>query len=211
MVYGKQRGADTSQFSEKQIFNQWYPDQSQHYQNHPFCNNANSAVRRDLWKQHPFDENLPALEDLAWAKWVFEQGLKIDYNAEAEIIHVHNETWHGIINRYRREGMAFKQIYPQENFGLGEFLRLFISNVCGDWGEAKKQGTLKRNFFNIIRFRWCQFWGTFQGYRQSGPLTWQLKRSFYYPRDNQKTLTGNHSRNVEPIPYDNTLKKGDSE
>ncbi|HEY59399.1 MAG TPA: glycosyltransferase family 2 protein [Anaerolineae bacterium] len=203
MVYGKQRGADTSQFSEKQIFNQWYPDHSQHYQNHPFCNNANSAVRRDLWKQHPFDENLPALEDLAWAKWVFERGLKINYNAEAEIIHVHNETWHGINNRYRREGMAFKQIYPQEKFGLGEFSRLIISNVCGDWCEAKKQGILKKHFFDIIRFRWCQFWGTFQGYRQSGPLTWQLKRSFYYPRNGQKTLNDNHSRDIEPISYDN--------
>ncbi len=26
--------------------------------------------------------------------------------AEAEIIHVHNETPHGVFNRYRREGMA---------------------------------------------------------------------------------------------------------
>ena len=93
LVYGKQRGSDTSQFSEKQVFNQWYPDQSQRYQNHPFCNNANAAIRKDLWKSHPYDENLPALEDLAWAKWVFEQGYKIAYKAEAEIVHVHNETW----------------------------------------------------------------------------------------------------------------------
>src|SRR5438093_8692541 len=35
---------------------------------HFFANNANSAVRRDLWEQHAFDEHLPGLEDIEWVK-----------------------------------------------------------------------------------------------------------------------------------------------
>ena len=90
LVYGKQRGTDTTAFSEHQIFNHWYPDVSVRKQSHPFCNNANAAIRKELWQQHPYDETLPGLEDLEWGKWAQEQGYTISYVAEAEIIHVYN-------------------------------------------------------------------------------------------------------------------------
>ena len=69
-----------------------------------------------LWEAHPYDESLPALEDLEWGKWALEQGYGIAYCAEAEVIHVHNESLAGIYNRYKREAMAFKRIYPHETF-----------------------------------------------------------------------------------------------
>ena len=201
-VYGKQRGAATSKFSEHQIFRTWYPDTSVHHQTTPFCNNANAAIRRSLWEQHLYDERLPGLEDLGWTQWVQGQGLGVAYSAEAEIIHVHNETWRGIYNRYRREGMAFKQIYPHETFGLDDFFRLWRRNVTSDWKAAAAQGLLAKEWLNIIRFRALQFWGTFQGYRQSGPLTWQLKRTFYYPASIDAAQPDPTEREVSPINYD---------
>jgi len=132
LSYGKQRGGATTQFSEHQIFARWYPDQAQPRQSHPFCNNANAAIPRLLWEQHPYDEALPGLEDLAWARWAFEQGQAVTYVPEAEVIHLHQETPRGVYNRYRREGMAFKQIYPQEHFRLWDFLRLFSGNAASD-------------------------------------------------------------------------------
>jgi len=48
VVYGKQRGMATTKFSEHQIFQHWFPDRSQPRQDHPFCNNANAAIRREL-------------------------------------------------------------------------------------------------------------------------------------------------------------------
>ena len=107
LVYGKQRGGDRSQFSEHQIFHQWYPDHSVRRQATPFCNNANAAIRLSLWREHPYDEALTGLEDLAWGKWLQEKGYSISFVAEAEVIHVHNESLDGIFNRYKREGMAF--------------------------------------------------------------------------------------------------------
>jgi rhamnosyltransferase len=202
LTYGKQRGTDQSHFSENQIFLHWYPQQRQLNQSHPFCNNANAAIRKSCWESHPYDENLPALEDLAWAKWAIEKGYRIRYVPEAEIIHIHHETNHGIFNRYKREGMAFKQIYPHENFRVMDLFRLFFSNVKSDWLEASRKGQLLWQFSKIIAFRWNQFWGTYQGYRQSGPLTWQLKRSFYYPRISEKEINEEHARNIEPIPYE---------
>ncbi len=198
LAYGKQRGAAETYFSEHQIFRHWFPDQSLRRQPHPFCNNANAAIRRGLWQQHPYDELLSGLEDLAWAGWAQKEGYGIAYVAEAEVIHVHNETWRGIYNRYRREGMAFKALYPQESFRFRDFIRLWTTNVWNDWQAAARQGLLARELWKTARFRYNQFWGTYRGYRGSGPLTWQLKQTFYYPRSLDETAA---PREVEPIPY----------
>jgi hypothetical protein len=104
-----------------------------------------------------------------------------------------------VFNRYRREGMAFKQIYPQETFHLGDCLRLFSANAASDLRAAAAQKALGRWWRGILWFRWNQFWGTYQGYRQSGPLTWQLKQAFYYPRP--PAATPPPERDVAPIKY----------
>jgi glycosyltransferase involved in cell wall biosynthesis len=201
LVYGKQRGAASTHFSEHQIFHHWYPERSVNWQSHPFCNNANAAIRRELWEQHPYDETLPGLEDLEWGKWAQEQGYGIAYSAEAEVIHVHNESLAGIYNRYKREAMAFKRLYPHETFHLQDMFRLFLQNVFSDWREARQQGKFTANWIKIAGFRWRQFHGTYQGYRQSGPLTWQLKKAFYYPRDPAATPKQSEKRDIQPIQY----------
>ncbi len=207
LTFGKQRGCDTTQFAEHQIFHQWFPDRSVRRQATPFCNNANAAIRRSLWEQHPYDEALPGLEDLAFGKWVQENGFGISYVAEAEVIHVHNESLDGIFNRYRREGMAFKQIYPHETFSRRDLYRLFFQNIFNDWRESGRQHRLGRDFWNIVRFRWYQFSGTYQGYKQSGPLTWQLKQAFYYPHERVVQVS---ERQVEPIRYHELLERNDT-
>jgi len=202
LVYGKQRGIPASHFSERQIFNHWYPNISQNPQAHPFCNNANAAIRKKLWEQNTYDESLPGLEDLAWAKWAQENNYKIAYIASAEIKHVHEESWHGIKKRYLREGMAFKTIYPQEKFTVIDFLRLFFKNTFIDLLQAKKERTFFKDYSGIIKFRWLQFLGTYLGYHRSGPLTWQLKQSFYYPHYTESQVDEDSQKNVAPIEYE---------
>ena len=200
LAYGKQRGSSQTLFPEGQIFAAWYPEQSQPRQAYPFCNNANAAIRRDLWEKHPYDETLSGLEDLEWSRWAMEQGYAIAYVAEAEIIHVHQETPRGVYNRYRREAMAFKHIFPREHFSLRDFLRLATTNIGSDLWHAARQGKLHKSLASIFWFRWMQFWGTYQGYRSSGPLTWQLRQTFYYPRG-LRSVSGQPDRNVQPIQY----------
>jgi glycosyltransferase involved in cell wall biosynthesis len=201
LSYGRQRGqAGANKFSEQQIFAHWYPAQSQARQAHPFCNNANAAIRRSLWAQHPYDETLAGLEDLDWAHWMQGQGHGIAYVAEAEVVHVHNETPRGVYNRYRREAMAFKRIFPHERFHLWDFLRLSLSNIVSDLWHAAQQGVLWPNLKTVCWFRTMQFWGTYQGYRRSGPLTWQLKQTFYYPRG-LSAGASHPPRTVKPIDY----------
>jgi rhamnosyltransferase len=201
LVYGKQRGIKSSHFSEEQIFRHWFPDFSQSSQDHPFCNNANAAIRRSLWEKNKYDETLPGLEDLAWAKWAQDNKYKIIYIPQAEIKHIHEESFRGVKKRYLREGMAFKSIYPHEHFSLLDLIRLFLKNSFSDITQALKGHVLFKELTGIINFRWQQFHGTYLGYRRSGPLTWQLRQSFYYPRNENLDRTEKSQRTVQPIDY----------
>ena len=183
LVYGKQRGNDTSKYSEHQVFAKWFPDQSTGNQGHPFCNNANAAVRKSLWERFRYDESLTGLEDLAFARQLIGAGYKVAYQAEAEIIHVHDETLKSLFNRYRREAIALKDILPQERFGLFDFFHMYTKNVFGDGVHALKNGVFWRNFRAILNFRLMQFWGTYRGYAQHGTVSRQLKEKFYYPNE----------------------------
>ncbi len=54
-----------------------------------FFHNANSAIRRSVWEQYPFDEQATNIEDRLWAKQVTEKGLKILYEPDAVVYHHH--------------------------------------------------------------------------------------------------------------------------
>lgn len=199
LTYGKQRADAHSKFSEQQIFARWFPDVSAPRQGHPFCNNANAAIRRSVWREHPYDEMLTGLEDLAWAKWVQEKGHAITYVPEAEIIHVHNETMRGVQNRFRREGMAFKKIYPEAHFSLYDFTRNVSSSIGFDMLHAARARQFLHSLPGIFWYRTAQFWGTYQGYRQSSLLTPDLRQTFYYHLGWEKAEPA--KRDVEPIRY----------
>ncbi|MCA1899817.1 MAG: glycosyltransferase family 2 protein [Chloroflexi bacterium] len=205
LTYGKQRGPDSAKFSERQIFHQWYPDASKPRQETAFCNNANAAIRKSLWEKNPYDETLTGLEDLAWAKWAKERGHAIAYVAEAEIIHVHNETPRGVYNRYRREAMALRKIYPEAHFNFYDFLRLTAANIFSDLWHAAREGVLVKNLVSIFWFRFMQFHGTRMGHRETSLVTPQLRETFYYARERKGKEEG--KRDVEPIRY----KEGNSE
>jgi rhamnosyltransferase len=200
LAYGKQRGNKSTHFSEHQIFAHWYPEHSKIQDNNPFCNNANAAIRHILWEEHQYDETLSGLEDLEWAQWAIEHSYSIAYVAEAEIVHVHEDSPVGIYNRYRREAMAFKRIFPQEKFNFWDFIRLFAGNAGSDFSKAIRSGKINHDTLSIFWFRFMQFWGTYQGYRQSGPLTWELRKTFYYPTNSQSRIV-QPQRSIKPIQY----------
>jgi len=180
-VYGRQRGVPDSHFSERQIFRRWFPDASVSRQEDPFSNNANCAIRRSLWHEFPYDETLTGLEDVAWAQTVMRHGWWVSYQADAGVIHVHDETPNQIRNRYRREAITFQSVFPSEHFNVWDFTRLSARNVIKDWRAAANQGVLPSNMWPIVRLRVSQFAGTYQGFHMRRPPSSDLKRRFYYP------------------------------
>lgn len=203
LVYGKQRGNESTNYAEHQVFAKWFPENGSMVQGHPFCNNANAAIRRSIWEQIPYDETLTGLEDIDWAKRAMVLGYKIAYAAEAEIVHVHDETNTQVYNRYRREAISMKRIYPGEKFGFWDFVRLVSANLISDCSQAWRDEVLWKNLKEIAAFRLMQFWGTYRGFALHGPVTNELKHRFYYPngiiRNKESELPINANRS--PIKY----------
>lgn len=208
LVYGKQRGNETTNFSEHQVFAKWFPDQSDLKQGHPFCNNANAAIRRIVWERFSYDETLTGLEDLAWAKQALAAGYRIAYEANAVIIHVHDESPPKLFNRYRREAIALKATFPQEHFNLFDFVTMYFQNVINDLVHARQSCVLWGNIGNIFTFRLMQFWGTYRGFSQHGLVTQQLKQKFYYPAErNQIKSPPMFSEEIRPVIDYSSMKE----
>ena len=183
LVYGRQTGdEDLTAFSEMEIMRRWFPDKSDPDQDHPFCNNANCAVRASVWRDLPYDELLTGLEDMAWAKRAQELGHRLWYEAGASIVHLHDEPFSKTVNRYRREAIAHKRIFGHQKMSAFEALGLFFANTGRDYLASVPRRKFFRNVVAIPQFRAAQFWGSWRGFRQDGDPTGTLKRRFYYPK-----------------------------
>jgi rhamnosyltransferase len=195
LSYGRQRGAPDGKYAERQVFEKWYPANSELRQRHPFANNANCAIRRSAWAALPYDETLTGLEDVAWAKRALAEGGALAYVAEAEVVHVHNETAGQIYRRYWREALALRRIFPDERLPLRECLLLFGRNLVADAFHAWHDGEPLWRLGEIVQFRLMQFAGTYRGLHQKRPVSSETTRRFYYP----KPLARPEAAAAEPV------------
>ena len=182
ITYGRQIGDHRTKYSESRVLLKWFPTTNIPVQDHPFSNNANAVVRKSLWKKLRYDEELTGLEDLEFAKRAMAEDWKISYVADAPVVHVHEETWDRIRNRYRREAIAYARIMGQREISAVEAVGLAAANVVSDYVHAAREGVLfGENLVGVPAFRAAQFLGAWEGYRQQGRITEGLKRRFYYP------------------------------
>jgi len=181
LSYGRQIGDEDSAFSERMILATWFPAKSEPNQRHPFCNNANAAIRKSVWERIRYDEDLTGLEDLDWAKRAMAAGHRVAYVSTATIVHAHRESWDRVVNRYQREAIAHRRLYHEQKMSGTEAVSLWGRNVARDIVAATRQGAFTKEAWNIARFRAAQFLGTYRGFAQEGSVPSMLKRRFYYP------------------------------
>jgi glycosyltransferase involved in cell wall biosynthesis len=88
-VYGRQEPLpDSSDFDKRDLWTTFGLDRKVQRRDY-FFHNANSAIRRDVWRQYPFNETIAGVEDRAWAKQVLGAGYTIVYEPEASVYHPH--------------------------------------------------------------------------------------------------------------------------
>ncbi len=208
LAYGRQEGDGRTKYSEKRVMARWFPPTSVARQDHPFCNNANAAVRRSVWLSQPYDEDLTGLEDLDWAQRAMDAGHAVSYVATAPVVHAHEESWTQIMNRYRREAIAHKRIYREQRMSAFEALRLAAANIASDYVHATRDGVLGENLGSIASFRAAQFLGTYRGFSQRGEASATLRRRFYYPHGWRRPATHQVPPNARPIDYDEADETG---
>lgn len=182
--YGKQRGNKTTKFSENQVFLSYFPNNINDVKTNYFCNNANCAIRKKEWQKINYDETLTGLEDLDWAKKQYLNGKKIIYVPSAEIIHVHNETWNQIRNRYKREAIALRKIEPFISINFFSLIYLILLSILSDILAIQTINSLSLNLKSIILFRINQYLGTYEGFNIKNKYIDELRTTFYYPPKN---------------------------
>jgi cellulose synthase/poly-beta-1,6-N-acetylglucosamine synthase-like glycosyltransferase len=99
-------------------------------------NNANSALRRSLWLEFPFDETLPATEDKAWGMEAMNRGYSLVYDPEAAAWHERHPATHSfrrakaVMAGYRLLFPEVRQSMPEELRKVGRMIRReFVASV----------------------------------------------------------------------------------
>lgn len=183
--YGRQVGDDNSNYSERRIFAKYFPRVSAIPQEGFFCNNANSALLREVWAAHPFDEELTGLEDMDLGRRLVAAGGRLAYVAEAPVFHHHAESWPQVRRRFEREALALRSIMPEIQLSRLDVLRCVIGSVWADWRSARRNGVPAR-LRDIALYRYNQYVGSFIGNHEHRRLSRQAKERFFYPQISEK-------------------------
>lgn len=103
-VYGRQEPLpDTPDFDKRDLWLTFREDRV--YQRRDvFFHNANSAVPLEVWKNHPFDEEIAGQEDREWGQRMIGQGYSLVYEPHARVYHQHG------IHQGRNEARAARVV-----------------------------------------------------------------------------------------------------
>ncbi|WP_300520252.1 glycosyltransferase family 2 protein [Aliiroseovarius sp.] len=210
-AYGRQVGDDDSYFSERRIFAKYFPESSAVPQEGFFCNNANSAITREAWAAHRFDEELTGLEDMALAKVLVDAGHQVGYVAEASVFHHHSETWTSVRRRFEREALALQRIMPEVQLSRLDVLRYILSSIWLDWRSAARNHHLRAHWYDILRYRVAQYAGSYVGNNDQRRLSQTRKDRFFYPSVNEsESLNAWLKPNRRPSPDESQQPAGET-
>lgn len=186
-VCGRQVGHQVTKFSEHQVFAQYFPDHEVTPEEQGgFVNNANAALRRSVWADIRFDEDVTGLEDLVLSKALVAAGGKVAYASGASVYHIHEETYRQVRRRYYREALTLREIMPEVHFHFLDFVRFFSVGVLHDLSVALKERRMFQELPGIFNFRMMQYWGTYRGHNEHRVLSRAQKESYYYPRPKKR-------------------------
>jgi len=100
---------------------------------------ASSAIRRNVWNEMPFREDITYSEDIDWTWRVRQSGRNITYAANSGVFHSHNYTVRQWYRRQYGEGRAEARIFewtPTESSLLRYTLLPIGKQVLSDWWYA---------------------------------------------------------------------------
>ena len=113
-VYGRQEPMSFSSISDKRDMHIIFGLDRKIQKKDSFFHNANSIIRKKLWKQVQFDEKTTNIEDRIWAKEMLSKGHEILYEPLASVFHYHGIHQDGNLKRLENVVSII------ENQGLGK-------------------------------------------------------------------------------------------
>tara|TARA_B100000315_G_scaffold112200_1_gene102850 strand:- start:70 stop:1398 length:1329 start_codon:yes stop_codon:yes gene_type:complete len=114
-VYGKQEPLDMSNPSDARDLIYLFGKDKKIQNKDPFFHNANSMIRRDLWKKIKLDENTRHIEDRMWAQKQINKGYKIVYEPKSSVFHYHGVNHNDNISRVRKINKILTKVSLKKN------------------------------------------------------------------------------------------------
>jgi rhamnosyltransferase len=133
-----------------------------------FFSMVSSAVRRDIWAERGFREDLQYAEDDEYTRWAKGRGYRVVYVPDSVVMHSHNYTPAQAYRRSFGDALALAASWPGQATAFSWFRTVllgWINDVRRDALFCAGRGRW-REWPHAARIRWSQRRGVLEGFRQ---------------------------------------------
>lgn len=161
-VYGSQRGRiGVNAISECRDFITKYQDKNVKNNLHHNINNANAAIKKDIWQKFKFNEFVSGREDLILALTLKNENYRLAYTPRAKVEHLHEENWVQVKNRFARETVVESKLIGVNFWFNIRTVISFLRDIVYDVFFGVKHATVP--FFEIMCYRTAEYSGRIDG------------------------------------------------
>ena len=104
-----------------------------------FFSNVNSAIKKSVWKQYQFDEEIIMSEDQKWAKEVLLANYKTAYVPNATVWHSHDYNLKQVFQRYFDSSLSLRKVI---GINLWPFIKRGMIYNFKEWKYILKKNPL---------------------------------------------------------------------
>lgn len=140
MVVGRQIPWHNTKPPEKFFYNYYFPEHriellhgaSHYFRDNLFISNVSSAIKRHIWEDLKFSENVVRGEDKEFAKRLLLAGWKIVYQPDAVLYHAHDVGLWSVFQTSVDIGTALSQGagMPRSKYWIAKRLGYLVEEVC---------------------------------------------------------------------------------
>ncbi len=148
--------------NEKKVLNEIHTeDAKKFFMENIFVSDVCSAIKKDVWEQLKFSDDVHMSEDKDFALRVLKAGYEIVYEPEAAVYHSHEYSLGSLFTRRFKDGAAFSSIALQ---GEGNFLRRGLN-----FFTEEMKFLIRNNFLGIpyaLLYNFTYFLAFFMGNKE---------------------------------------------
>lgn len=136
-IYGRQEPMAFTSDSDKRDLAVAFGLDGKIQEKDSFFHNANSAIRKEVWDEVPFDEEVTNIEDRVWAQKVLEKGYKIAYEPEASVYHYHGINQDGNVERCTNVVRILENLSSDTAYRSIEISKMNVTAIIPVKGEMQ--------------------------------------------------------------------------
>lgn len=163
--YGRQIANPDAADVNKFFYSYFYPDEKKvlskevannpkkFYINYIYVSDVCSAIKKEVWDEVRFTDDVPMSEDKDFALKVLKAGYGIVYEPEATVYHSHDYSLHSLFKRRFQDGSAFSNIALEGESGFfGRGFKFVTEEMKFLVREKKFLGIPYAIIYNFIDF-----------------------------------------------------------